>query len=68
MSAHIKRPTVEQSLASQKRKLKLITCGGMNGYRVAFVGGPDFETLAEFDTQDEAWTVLKHARAALSCL
>ena len=38
----------------QQRPLALSLCPGVNGYRLAFVGGTYFETIAEFPTWDEA--------------
>ena len=43
------------NFASQMRKLPMVVSPGPNGYRLAYAGGPVFEPIADFATEDEAY-------------
>ncbi len=61
----MRAPTVAESLHSQLHAPELVVCGGPCGCRVAFVGGPVFEVVADELTSGEAYKLLQAARLAL---
>lgn len=66
--ASIVKPSVEQSLAAQTRPLVLDITTGMDGARLAFVGGPYYEAIAEFGTAYDAQLVRGMASLSLMAL
>jgi hypothetical protein len=44
---------------AQMRSLPLTVTPGLNGYRLAYAGGPTFEVVEEYPTFGEAWAALK---------
>jgi hypothetical protein len=57
--------TAARSLYSQHRRIPLVILPGVDGFRLAFVGGPTLEILAHFRTSEEA-QIARGSAAALT--
>ena len=49
---------------AQHKRLTLVVTTGMNGYRIAYVGGYDFEVIADGLTADQAVAAKRAAEEA----
>jgi hypothetical protein len=58
------RSSVAHSLATQRMAPALDLTAGLNGYRLAFVGGPIFDVIEEFPTLAEAGAAYRAAKLA----
>lgn len=62
------RPTVAQSLASQMRFLALTVSPGLDGYRIAFTAGTEFERISDHKDLISAHQAARAARELTGAL